>query len=207
MAKTIYEKIEKKALKDAKEIKRLGEAKAKQIEERIISSANEAIENNLNKVRAKGEELLKTKTTELEQNARQRSLLRKKQLIQSVFSRSLETLNQLDDENLSKLVKKLILIENLKGDETLHVNQRDYSRYLKLFSSNRDAPEPLLDKLNRDLGNKYHLRLAKEPANISGGFIVVGQVFDVDLSFETILKTIQEKHETEIAELLFARGE
>ncbi|MDD3999597.1 MAG: V-type ATP synthase subunit E family protein [Bacilli bacterium] len=208
MAKSIYEKIEKKAVNDAQEIIRLGQEKAKQIEENLLSSTKLTIENNLDKVRAKGEELLKTKTTELEQNVRQKTLLKKKELIKNTFANMLERLNQLDDAKLSKLVKKLLLIVNLKGDEILYVNQRDYQRYLQLFSSKQENSDNVsLDKLNKELGKKYNLQLGKDAVDIAGGLIVVGQTFDVDLSFETILKSLQEKHETEIAELLFERGE
>ncbi|HEY8395668.1 MAG TPA: V-type ATP synthase subunit E [Bacilli bacterium] len=210
MRKTIYEKIEIKASKDAEEIIRAGQEKAKQIEERIISEAKDTIEKNLNKVRKRGEEFIKTKTTELEQKAKQKTLALKKELIKAVVSEAAERLNSLSDERLVELVKKLVLSENLKGDETILVNSRDYERYLRLFSENRKDEDGLviLEKLNRELGKeKFRLRLAKESANISGGFIVVGKTFDVDLSFETILNSLQEKHETEIAQILFARGE
>ncbi|HHX79708.1 MAG TPA: hypothetical protein GX692_01390 [Acholeplasmataceae bacterium] len=209
MAKTIYEKIESKALKDAQEIIRLGKEKAKQIEEKIISEAKANIEKNLQKVRSRGEELIKTKTTELEQNAKQRSLSRKKELIKTVFANALEKLKILDDKKYAELVKKLIVLENLKGDEVIKVNTGDYNRFLRLFSESKEDEKgnTLLDKLNRDLGREFSLTLSKEPAEITGGFLVIGKAFDVDLSFETILNTLQEKHEAEIAELLFAKGE
>lgn len=210
MAKTIYEKIESKALKDAQEIIRLGKEKAKQIEEKIISEAKANIENSLQKVRMRGEELIKTKTTELEQTAKQRSLSRKKELITTAFKNALEELKTLDDTRFAELVRKLIVLENLKGDEVIRVNPRDYDRFLRLFSESKKDKDGfvLLDKLNRELGeDKFRLRLSKEPAEIAGGFLVIGKAFDVDLSFETILNTLQEKHEAEIAELLFAKGE
>ncbi|HHZ11318.1 MAG TPA: hypothetical protein GYA05_01250 [Acholeplasmataceae bacterium] len=208
MAKTIYEKIADKALKDAEEIIRLGREKAQKIEEEIISEAEATIRKNLERARLQGEEYVKTKTTELEQKAKQEILQAKKDLISSVFLSALDELNALSDEKLGELVKKLILSEKLKGNELILVNARDRERYIRLFSEGRkDGEAIILDKLNRSLGKDFNLRLGSEPAKISGGFLIVGDTFDVDMSFETLLRGLEEKHETAIAEILFARGE
>jgi vacuolar-type H+-ATPase subunit E/Vma4 len=208
VAKTIYEKIENKALKDAEEIIKIGRERARHVEERIISQAKATIEKNLEKVREKGREYLKTKTTELEQQAWQQVLSAKKELINSVFQTALERLNALNDDVLGGLVRKLILSESLKGDETILVNSRDYERYLRLFSDGKtEGEDVVLSKLNSVLGPDFRLRLGKKPANISGGFLVFGETFDIDMSFETLLRGLQEEHETEIARILFSRGE
>lgn len=204
---SIYEKIENKGRSDAEEILKIGQNKAQQIEDTILKQAQEAVDRSLSKARAKADELLKTKTTEIEQNAKQRSLLHKKDLLRTTFQKALERLNSLSDEELKTLVKHLILAEKIKGDEVICVNTNDYQRYRKLFASDTSSSEVLLSKLNRELGDSYQLKLASEPVRIAGGMIIVGSAFDIDLSFETILNSMQEKHETEVAKILFAEGE
>ena len=54
MAKTIYEKIENKALKDAEEIIKIGRERARQVEERIISQAKATIRKKLGESPRKG---------------------------------------------------------------------------------------------------------------------------------------------------------
>lgn len=201
---SIYEKIENKGRSDAEEILRIGQNKAKQIEDTILKQAQEAVDRALAKAGAKADELLKTKTTEIEQNAKQRSLLHKKDLLKITFQKALERLNSLGDEELKTLVKRLIRAEKIQGDEEIRVNAGDYQRYRKLFGA---TSGDLLTKLNQELGGSYQLRLGSEPAAIAGGMIIVGSAFDIDLSYETILNSLQEKYETEVAKILFAEGE
>jgi vacuolar-type H+-ATPase subunit E/Vma4 len=202
---SIYERIENKGQNDALEIKRIGAEKAKQIEVSTLETAEKDIEKILLKVKSKGEVLLKTKKTEFLQKAKQRSLLKKKELINTVFQEALDKLNSLKDEDLVKLVEKLILADNIVGNEIVKVNNDDYPRYLKLFSSGKLVNGLIsLDKLNLKLKDqKYQLRLSNENVNIKGGFIIIGDAYDIDHSYETILSTINDKYETELASMMF----
>jgi len=209
VAKTsIYEKIEKKGQSDAQEITRLGKLKAKQLEETILGQAQDLINKNLSKTRERSREFLKTKITEIEQNAKQKSLLYKKELIKNVFTKALDKLKTISDDELQKLVKNLILSEKINGDEIIQVNSQDYELYLRNFSSKAKGDLVVMDKLNQELGSShYNLKLSSTPANINGGFIIIGEAFDIDFSFETILSSLQEKYETEVAEKMFVEGE
>ena len=79
--------------------------------------AKATIEKNLEKVREKGREYLKTKTTELEQQACSRCF-RQKGTNQFRLSDRLERLNALNDDVLGGLVRT-DSFESLKGDETI----------------------------------------------------------------------------------------
>ena len=176
VAKPRFMKRLKKGQSDAQEITRLGKLKAKQLEETILGQAQDLINKNLSKTRERSREFLKTKITEIEQNAKQKSLLYKKELIKNVFTKALDKLKTISDDELQKLVKNLILSEKINGDEIIQVNSQDYELYLRNFSSKAKGDLVVMDKLNQELGSShYNLKLSSTPANINGGFIIIGE--------------------------------
>lgn len=201
---SIYEKIENKGAVDAKEISRIGQVRAEALKESIINAANDEASKLLAKSFEKNQDRIKTKTTEIEQIAKQKTLFKKKEIIDLIFEETHQKLLNISDDELFKLVLKLIKAENLVGDEVIKVSKVDYPRYLKLFSSQKAADEVVLDKLNV---NNYQLKLSNQPVDINGGFIIVGTNFDIDLSYKSILQVIKENNETVIANMLFNEGE
>lgn len=201
---SIYEKIENKGAVDAKEISRIGQVRAEALKESIINAANDEASKLLAKSFEKNQDRIKTKTTEIEQIAKQKTLFKKKEIIDLIFEETHQKLLNISDDELFKLVSKLIKAENLVGDEVIKVSKADYSRYLKLFSSQKAADEVALDKLNV---NNYQLKLSNQPVDINGGFIIIGTNFDIDLSYKSILQVIKENNETVIANMLFNEGE
>lgn len=206
---SVYEKIELKGSLDAKEILRLGEEQAKAIEENILTSATQDIQNILLAKAAKNQEIVRTKKTELIQKTKQECLHKKQELISKVFDEVKEKMKAMSDEELFNLVVNMIKKENLTGAEVIKVSMSDYSRYLKLFSSKKDAGAiTVLDKLNESLNNKkYNLQLSKETLNIDGGFVIIGESFDIDNSFQAIVNQFKEKYEADVAKILFIGGE
>lgn len=201
---SIYEKIENKGAVDAKEISRIGQVRAEALKESIINAANDEASKLLAKSFEKNQDRIKTKTTEIEQIAKQKTLFKKKEIIDLIFEETHQKLLNISDDELFKLVLKLIKAENLVGDEVIKVSKADYPRYLKLFSSQKAADEVVLDKLNV---NNYQLKLSNQPVDINGGFIIIGTNFDIDLSYKSILQVIKENNETVIANMLFNEGE
>jgi V/A-type H+-transporting ATPase subunit E len=205
---SIYEKIEEKGRLDANEINRLGKEKAQALEDSIIESAKQEINKFIYDATIKSDDKLKTKTTQLEQQFKQRSLSRKKELIDKVFDLALKKLNTLDDASYISLITKLILNENIKGDETLKVSTSDHAKFVRLLSSGKMVNDAyVLDKLNTLLGAKYQLKLAKSTVDIDGGFIIIGENYDIDVSYKTLLESIKETYESQIAKMLFEDGE
>ena len=83
------------------------------------------------------------------------------------------------------------------------MNKTDYSRYLSVFSTEKPSDLVTLDKLNKELGSGYNLKLSKQPVEINGGFILESENYDIDLSFVSVLNIIKESNETELANILF----
>jgi vacuolar-type H+-ATPase subunit E/Vma4 len=202
---SIYKKIEEKGSLDAALILKQGKAKAEALREEILAVASREAEAELQKERQRQSDLVKMKMTEKDQQAKQRTLIKKKALIDRVFNKISENLMNLDDESYKKLIVGLIKTDKIVGDEALMVSKADYARYIKLFSSGKAVEgQYVLDKLSALLKkDEAKLRLSPIPAAITGGFIISGKHFDIDHSFETLTKSLKEEHEAEIAQMLF----
>lgn len=203
---SIYKKIEERGALEANKIYEDGLMRINQYKENRINEANTEIDQIMKKYLERKEDQLKTKSTEIEQSAKQRSLAVKKEIINDIFDKALQKLVMLDDESLVELVVRLLKQENLSGDELIQVSKKDYDRYKRLFSIGRVKDGyVILDKLAMYLSNeKFQLLLDNKAINIAGGFNVIGKKYDVNQSFETILQSIKEKEESNIASLLFS---
>ncbi len=199
MAKTIYEKIEEKALEDAKEIKRLGEEKALNLQKEVEERSNLLASKMIDEANVEANNLLKMKKNELLQENNQLLLKNRKKLIQEAFLKTLTRMQDFNDQELQKYVVKQIKEAKLTGKETIKVSSKEQKRYLSMFSSNGKT----LDKLNNLLGSNYNLTLSNESVNIPGGFIVVSDYFDIDYSYETVLKDMINDIEKDLSNILF----
>lgn len=202
---TIYEKIEQKGIADAAKIlKEAGEAaqaalEASLAEARTRQSALDA------KAAAKNASLLKTGITEAEQQAKQDLLAAKKALLSRVREEAAVALGGLSDADWKAFVVRTLESDGLTGRESILASPADRPRFLKLFASS-PAPEGsvVLDLLNRKLGGKaWNLTLAEGAAPIPGGFLVRGEVFDVDHSHLALTAALSDRFEGELAALLF----
>lgn len=206
---SIYEKIEKKGALDAEKIYQSGLKRAQMVETEILSAAQEEADQIIKKCLERNADKIKTKTTEIEQAAKQRSLLKKKEIIDDVINQTILKLKQLNDSDWTNFIVKLILLDELKGDEIIKVSSDEYARFIKLFTSEKlSSGYYTLDKLNKYLkDDKYQLKLSQEAADIEGGFIVFSEHFDIDYSYRNLLEKVRDLHEAKIANILFNRGE
>ena len=138
---SIYEKIENKGALDAAKIREDGSNLATLQMQEAIDKANREIENLKEKQLKINNEKIKTKSTQIEQLAKQRTLFEKKKLIDETFERALKKLQELKDDELTNLVVKLLLQDFLDGDETIVVAKDDFKKYAKLFSSKSNGTE------------------------------------------------------------------
>lgn len=200
---SIYDKILEKSSLDAAEIKKIAITKAKEVEEEILNEAKAEAEKLNIQNEAKNNDLKKSKITDLDRKYKREVLFKKKELMDKLVDEAIVKLNNLKEKALLDFSVKNIKESNLVGDEVLRVNQNDYNKFLKAFSTKPKAKLVELDLLNKALGKGFTLKLEEVPANIKGGFIVIGKDFDIDLSFEAILELAKDTHEAKVANLLF----
>lgn len=202
---TIYQKIEQKGQNDALAILEAGREKAEQMYASMINEAMQDNQKRLEKARQANASMLKGAQSQFDHSLKQYTLSVKKELIDRVFKRLLEKFKAFSDEDIRRYVVERIKNENLSGTETLKVAPSDYDRYARIFSSGRTLNGMvLLDKLSNLLGNfNYQLTLAKDGANISGGFQVIGSFYDLDFSYDALFDDLKRLYETELATILF----
>lgn len=168
------DKIVGKRVAEAKEIESSGLAKAKSEaatrKERIISNAHLQVRNK--KLEAKGE------------------------VINTVFEKSVEALNQLDANTVLTYFKNAILSMNIEGDESIIVNEETRKLITKEF----------LGEINSSLkeaGKIGELTISDETRAISGGFILEKNGIEVNNTFEALVNSAKVDLEYEVANVLF----
>lgn len=185
----MYDKIINKALSDANEIKENGKIKAQKLTNDLLEETNNKIALMLSEAAQKNIDMINGKNAELEQQLKQEVLAIKKNIIKDVFNKALDKLLKMNDKDFEVFFKTYLSKANLKGKITLRVNKNDYNKYNNLINKLK------FDNLDINLSNSY--------VPIIGGFIIEGEYFDIDNSYEVILNNLNETLEVEIANKLF----
>jgi V/A-type H+-transporting ATPase subunit E len=115
----------------------------------------------------------------------------------------LDHFKSLKGSDLLSFVVKQIQDEKIKGDEIMRVNARDYERYRLALSSQDLAHNVVLDRLNKALGKDYHLVLEDVSSNEEEGFLLLGDIYDLNFSVKPILDRLRKRKEKELFASLF----
>jgi V/A-type H+-transporting ATPase subunit E len=195
--KDIKEKIITDAKIQANNIISQAEDKAKEI---IKKGEKEA--DNIKKIvlnRNKQEGLLKKSKilTEANLKAKKTILSEKQNIIEDVFNSVLENVLNLNDKDYHKFIKKLILDNIEKGDETIFIGTSNKSKISKEFI--KDINEEL--KIN---GKKGELKLSSAYLSIKGGIIIGFGNVQKNVSLELLIKKVREESEMQISKILFS---
>lgn len=135
-------------------------------------------------------------------DARKNTLAKKRELLGAAFSAALEELLGLGGEDYAALMKKLALAASETGRETLRAAKSEFERYEKPYIQK----QTMLDYLNAALkqaGKVGELKLGEPADDIRSGFILVGEIADIDCSVETLLADFRAENEQGVAALLF----
>lgn len=202
---SIYDKIVERGENEAKAIIEQAREEARILEGSIIDEMQKKVDSLLLNNSKKNEDTLKSLKTSLEQSTKQSILTHKKHLIHEVFNKVITNLINMDEESYTRFILNQIKESSICGNEVIYVNKHDQQRMINLFSDNQliDNAYPL-NKLNSLLGNNYHLLLSADTVNILGGFIIQGDNYDVNNSFEEIINELEESMEKDIASVLFS---
>jgi V/A-type H+-transporting ATPase subunit E len=194
--KDINEKIISDAQIQADKIITQAEDKAKE----IIKKGKEEADNIKNIILGKNNQeasLKKSKIlTEANLEARKTILSEKQKIVEGAFNKALESILKLDDKDYHNFIKKLILDNIEKGDETIFIASSDKNKISKDFIEDINKKLEAKDK-------KGELKLSTSYLPIKGGVIIGSGKVRKNISLEFLLKKIREELEIQISKDLF----
>ncbi len=117
---------------------------------------------------------------------RKATLGRKREIIDEVFERAYQALLELDDEARGAVCRRMLLAEAAEGETVLPA------------VADRGAIQVCIEK-----GIVKNLRLDEHDAPYAGGFRLVGEGYEKDCSFASLIRELRDMEETAVAGLLF----
>ena len=119
-------------------------------------------------------------------DAKKDALRKKRVVIDSAFTLAYEAMLSLDTEKRKSICKSMLLSQ-AEGGETVLPAAQDRAAVAALIAAMPDKK----------------LTLASGTAAIDGGFILLGDGYEKDCSFRSLLSTIRDAKETAVYQLLF----
>lgn len=149
-----------------------------------------------NKEKADVEEVHRRSQLMTRLDSRKNILAVKRKVINEVFDKARTALDTLDESRYEAFVTKIVVNGSETGTEKLQVPEKDIKRY----------KDGLLNKLNtalKEAGKIGELTLDETPAAFKSGVMLVGEMSDINGSFDVLIDDAREKYEREVAEMLF----
>jgi len=184
-AKIQADKIIAQAEDNANNITSKGRKEADNIRKTILYKVNQEASLKKSKI-----------LTEANLGVKKTILLEKQKIMEDVFGNALESILKLGNKDYQNFIKKLILDNIEKGDETIFIGHSDKNRISKDF----------IEDINKELkakGKKGELKLSDSYLPVKGGIIIGSGAIRKNVSLELLLKDVREESETQISEILF----
>ena len=192
--------ITSKILKDAEAGKENILAAAEEEKNKILSkkasSANEIAQEILEKAEIEAKSKKERVISGAKLKARNEKLAAKQEVIEEVFSKSVETLCKLNDREFVKFIKDSILSLNIDGDETLILNE----------DGNKIVSKEVVAEINAELkakGLKGEIKISETIGSFRGGFILEKGGVEINNTFESLVDSLKDQLEFEVAKVLF----
>lgn len=185
------DKIIEKILSDAEDyktatIRRADEDYANLVGEAEVR-ARQIIDDETEVLQKEQADALKRKKVVADLDGKKVYLSKKTEAVDTVFSSSLEKLNNLDKSTYKSVIERLIQ-DNAVQNSTVVLS--------------KNAPITADDVLNFDVSKRLNLKVSAN-GEFSGGVIIETETSDVNLSFQAIVDGLKERYETMVAEKLF----
>jgi len=195
-AEKITERIINEAREKAKGILEEAEAKAAAMREERLAETEKERTAILEKARAEAAERKRRIRTVAQLDMRKELLGVKQELIHTAFERVLEQLQNLSVEAYQDTVYQLLMGLVRDGNEEIIIASGDEGRWNDAF----------LNRINQGLQEKGipgQVRLSEERRNLRGGFVLKSRNMEINSSFESILRTVRDEMEPQVAQVLF----
>ena len=194
--KNITSKILKDAEAGKENILATAEEEKNKILSKKISSANEIAQEILEKAEIEAKSKKERVISGAKLKARNEKLAAKQEVIEEVFSKSVETLCKLNDREFVKFIKDSILSLNIDGDETLILNE----------DGNKIVSKEVVAEINAELkakGLKGEIKISETIGSFRGGFILEKGGVEINNTFESLVDSLKDQLEFEVAKVLF----
>lgn len=145
------------------------------------------------KAEAARQDVLERSRTNADLEARKEALAKKRAVVEEAFGQALTKLCALGGQEREALLTKL-LMENAEGGEAVSPAQADAG-----------AMGGLLSGVNAELALKGKAALTMGPVRegIAGGFFLTGPSYELNCSFEALLRDLREAEVGGVAQILF----
>lgn len=200
-ADTVIEKIGEKAAAESEAIRKDSHVKAQNLRNTILAEAGEKAAEIRRSAEEQAARLISAGKQQSNLEAKISYLNEKKLLLANLRGEIKKELTHYDTGKMTELLTKLAAENPVPGDVFVCVSQKD----AELFRQG-DLLSAWSAVATDKCGKPANYKLSEKHADIGGGLILQGTEYDVDLSFDTLLDTVFEEHEKEIADCLFASG-
>ena len=123
--------------------------------------------------------------------ARNEKLAAKQEVIEEVFSKSVEKLCKLNDREFVKFIKDSILSLDIDGDESLILNN----------DGQKIVSKEVVEQINTELKAKG--LKGETVGSFRGGFVLEKGGVEVNNTFEALVDSLKDELEFEVAQVLF----
>jgi len=192
------EDILRKIAADAQEAGQEALAEAKREADAVLARSREKAEAERERLRARARQRAdeeRNRIVTLAKLSARRELLQVKQgLIDKVFEETRAAIAGMALDDYRRLIRAFLSRTVETGDEEVIVAEGE-GRIDQRF----------LDEVSREIGKPGGLRLSGERRPIGGGFILRSGRTETNCALDTILRDARERHETEVAGILFGR--
>lgn len=125
-------------------------------------------------------------------SARREILSEKQQLIDRVFEDARKRLAAMPTDEYRRFIRSIIKESVETGTEEVVIGEGE-----------KRIDQAFLDEVSREIGGGAKLTLSDERRRIEGGFILKRGKTETNCALETILRAARERHESEVAAILF----
>lgn len=191
-AERLTARILEDARAEAQKSAQAAEAEASRIKELAAAEAEKVRAGLAAQAEVTAKDILERSRTNAQLDARKLALSAKRQVLDEAFKGALDKLKALDGQVRDGLIEALAL-KAAQGGETLCPSKADEERAKRL-----------LERINSALAEKGKAPLTiGEGADVEGGFLLRGNGYEMNCSFEAMLSDFRQAEESGVAKILF----
>lgn len=185
----IKKKIISDALKQKEEIIKLAEEKRNQIISNYVNKFKEYKEAQIEKTKSEGESLKKGIIIKNKLKSKNEILRKKREFLDEVYKEAMNRL--INSVEYKELFTKLVLKFSETHDEDIIVSKNE-----EVLNKN------WIEEINKK--NNFNLKYFYSDSNIKGGIIIRNGNSFINLSLDTMIDSIKENIEKDLATILFS---